>query len=87
MPDDLIRCPHSRELGEHSAEIDNLKRDVHAICTRLDVLISGIQAIERTLAEQAGGRKALWALLTAAGTLSSAITVALSKALAVLKGL
>lgn len=74
-------CPYAREMGEHSADIANLKADVHAICTRMDALIDGVQAIERLLAEQSGGRKTLWAMLTAAGMLGSAITGALSKLL------
>ena len=83
-PDCPTTCPYAREMGEHSADIDNLKRDVHAICTRMDALIAGVQAIERLLAEQSGGRKALWAMLTAASMVGSAITGAFSK---LLKGL
>lgn len=72
-------CPYGPMLGEHGAEIRNLKDDVHAICTRMDALIAGVQAIERLLAEQRGGRKALWMLLTASGAAGGLLTAILSK--------
>lgn len=68
-------CPYGPMLGEHSAEIRNLKDDVHGIRGDQQKMLECLQRIDRHLAEQSGGAKVLlWAAgaaATAGGLVSS----------------
>jgi hypothetical protein len=62
MSDDSIE----RTLGDHSAQLTNLQREVRAIATNVESLIASENKRE-------GSKKVLWGIAAALGTISGSV--------------
>lgn len=67
-------CPYGPMLGEHGAEIRNLKDDVHGIRSDQAKMLECLSRIDRRLAEQSGGAKALLWVAGAAATVGGLVS-------------
>ena len=69
----------ARELATHANDIKHLQDDMDKLVSDMDEIKRSIQNIEKSLSEAKGGRKVLFASLSAASLLGGFVTWVLDK--------
>jgi len=70
---DIDPIETARELATHASEIEHLQMDMDKMVQDMEEIKKTLQAIQKTLAEAEGGKKFLFATISAAGMIGGAI--------------
>jgi prefoldin subunit 5 len=74
MDSEMNPIETARELATHASDIKHLQDDMDKLVKDMDEIKKAIQSIQRTLDEATGGRKVLFASISAAGVFGGSLT-------------